>query len=92
MSLALEILKVRDGQGGGYDDFPGSRREEEQRNSYSAFDYSESSEGEVEAGCHASPPIKLEGGCRALSLAVRAFAARWSSDNEVMATLMMGWW
>ena len=41
---------MRDGQGGGYDDFPGSRREEEQRNSYSAFDYSESSQGEVETG------------------------------------------
>ena len=39
---------MRDGRGGGYDDFPGSRREEEQGNSYSAFDYKESSE--VEAG------------------------------------------
>jgi len=46
----MDTVQVRDGQGGGYDDFPGSRREEEQRNSYSAFDYSESSEGEVEAG------------------------------------------
>ena len=41
---------MRGGGGGGYDDFPGSRREEEQRNSYSAFDYSESRQGEVEAG------------------------------------------
>ena len=40
--------KVRDG---GYDNFPGSRREEEQRNSYSAFDYnsSESGRGEVDS-------------------------------------------
>ena len=38
--------KVRDG---GYDNFPGSRREEEQRNSYSAFDYSESNGGEVDS-------------------------------------------
>ena len=41
---------MRDGRGGGYDDFPGSRREEEQRNSYSAFDYSESSQNEMETG------------------------------------------
>ena len=34
--------KVRDG---GYDNFPGSRREEEQRNSYSAFDYDSSESG-----------------------------------------------
>ena len=45
-----EILKVRDERGGGYDDFPGSRREEDQRNSYSAFDYSESSQNEMETG------------------------------------------
>ena len=40
--------KVRDG---GYDNFPGSRREEEQRNSYNAFDYnsSESGRGEVDS-------------------------------------------
>ena len=38
--------------GGRYEDFPGSRREEEQRNSYSAFDHSESGSGrdEVEGG------------------------------------------
>ena len=39
-------------QDGGYDNFPGSRREEEQRNSYSAFDYDSSSEsgrGEVDS-------------------------------------------
>ena len=37
--------------GGRYEDFPGSRREEEQRNSYSAFDHSEfGSRDEVEGG------------------------------------------
>ena len=52
LCLLIALTKVRDGRGG-YDDFPGSRREEEQRNSYSAFDYSESSSsnrGEVEGG------------------------------------------
>ena len=51
LCLLIALTKVRDGRGG-YDDFPGSRREEEQRNSYSAFDYGESSSnrGEVEGG------------------------------------------
>lgn len=39
---AKKLSQVRDGRGG-YDDFPGSRREEEQRNSYTAFDDVESS-------------------------------------------------
>ena len=49
LCLLIALTKVRDGRGG-YDDFPGSRREEEQRNSYSAFDYSSNSRGEVEGG------------------------------------------
>ena len=49
LCLLIALTKVRDGRGG-YDDFPGSRREEEQRNSYSAFDYSSSRRGEVEGG------------------------------------------
>ena len=42
LCLLIALTKVRDGRGG-YDDFPGSRREEEQRNSYTAFDDVESS-------------------------------------------------
>ena len=41
-SVKKKLSQVRDGRGG-FDDFPGSRREEEQRNSYTAFDDVESS-------------------------------------------------